>query len=586
MPALKQAPALLDVAIDLAGFRINIHVLMTLAAFALTASGAMGEGVLLLLLFAASHTAEERLTMRARRDLDAMNDLIPDTALVVPLDGVIVEGEAYLSVEHLTGEAAPALKVPGDEIAGGSITNDGALVIRVVLCVAAAILVLGPLLLGIPLRALGFMVAAAPCALSVTPLAYVVAVSACARAGVLVQSGDTLDALTTCRTIAFDKTGTLTTGRLVCSGIGKDLPPVALEGFKAVPGKGVLAELSVAGSPTFTARMGSLAFVKIGMTDEEAARLDAIDLRDEESGCGVMAALVMDHEVAIFRFKDALRSGAADALQTLRQLEPEGFEMLMLTGDRLTSAQQVAAQLDLPPERVYAGMAPEEKLAKVRELSTKHGEEAGVLMVGEGVNDAPALAAARVGAVVAERSSAISEAVADVILLQGGVESLPFLYAKARQTVRVVKQGIVLAMLTLLGSAIPAGLGIIPLWFTVLLHEGGTLLVCINALRILRNVPLPKANTDNFNDSARQHEEKATDLYPGEQRCRPSHPTHVDDMAQLLEATAKETADMAALDATAEYYATIYEEERRLLYQRGFPLETPYGSVGSEGKVN
>ncbi|KAK3274749.1 cadmium/zinc-transporting ATPase, partial [Cymbomonas tetramitiformis] len=362
---LVGAPALLDVAIDLAGFRINIHVLMTLAAFALTASGAMGEGVLLLLLFAASHTAEERLTMRARRDLDAMNDLIPDTALVVknagidgatedvearpvsevrvdmlvlvragemvPLDGVIVEGEAYLSVEHLTGEAAPALKVPGDEIAGGSITNDGALVIRVtqtaqdstparlqqltsavhsqqrgrpqlqrwldrfndlatpqlvphtngaavagsasataspsgllpgdaeaheptngaagatlmvqrwldrfndrysqvVLCVAAAILVLGPLLLGIPLvttaqqtgafqRALGFMVAAAPCALSVTPLAYVVAVSACARAGVLVQSGDTLDALTTCRTIAFDKTGTLTTGRLVCSGI-------------------------------------------------------------------------------------------------------------------------------------------------------------------------------------------------------------------------------------------------------------------------------------------------------------------------------------------------------------------------------
>ncbi|KAK3269094.1 putative cadmium/zinc-transporting ATPase hma1, chloroplastic, partial [Cymbomonas tetramitiformis] len=182
--------------------------------------------------------------------------------------------------------------------------------------------------------------------------------------------------------------------------------------------------------------------------------------------------------------------------------------------------------------------------------------------------------AARVGAVVAERSSAISEAVADVILLQGGVESLPFLYAKARQTVRVVKQGIVLAMLTLLGSAIPAGLGIIPLWFTVLLHEGQS------------RAATDQANTDNFNDSARQHEEKATDLYPGEQRCRPSHPTHVDDMAQLLEATAKETADMAALDATAEYYATIYEEERRLLYQRGFPLETPYGSVGSEGKVN
>ena len=293
---------LVDVSYELVALRLNIHVLTTLAVFGTVALGCAMEGALLLVLFATAHLVEERLTHHAAGDLRALWARVPDQATVVdsaaggdpdlasarltpcalvtpgmlllvkagtqvPLDGVVVQGSALLSLEHLTGEAAPVVARIGDEVPAGATNADGVLVVRAtrraadstpariarltaaaqqrrptvqrlldklsdqyslgVLLATCAVAVLGPRVLGIPLtgsggalyRAFAFLSAAAPCALLMAPLAYVAAIGAAAQRGALVRGGLTLDALAECGAVALDKTGTLTTGILALTAI-------------------------------------------------------------------------------------------------------------------------------------------------------------------------------------------------------------------------------------------------------------------------------------------------------------------------------------------------------------------------------
>ncbi|CAD6335687.1 unnamed protein product [Miscanthus lutarioriparius] len=421
---------------------------------------------------------------------------------------------------------------------------------RVVVALSLGVALLGPLLFKWPFfgnsvcrgsiyRGLGLMVAASPCALAVAPLAYATAISSLASKGILLKGGHVLDALSSCQSIAFDKTGTLTTGKLMCKAIepihghlgvknghsnpscctpncesealavaaamekgtthpigravldhsvGKELPVVAVESFECLPGRGVAATLSGVKvreneNELSEASIGSVDYISsLYRSNGESEQIRAAVKSSAYGPEFVQAALSVDKKVTLFHFEDEPRSGVCEVISTLR--EKAKLRIMMLTGDHESSAHRVAKCVCI--EEVHFSLKPEDKLNKVKAVSREGG--GGLIMVGDGINDAPALAAATVGMVLAQRASATAVAVADVLLLQDNICGVPFCIAKARQTTSLVKQSVALALTCIVFAALPSVLGFLPLWLTVLLHEGGTLLVCLNSIRAL-NAP-------------------------------------------------------------------------------------------------
>ncbi len=447
---------------------------------------------------------------------------------IVPLDGKIVQGSSSIDLVHLTGESIPVFKTVGDPIAAGSRNLEAALTIevnrtsadstlaRIIQLIvqaqeakprlqrwldrfgkhyATTIIVLTFLFVfGLPFlfsmnfetslyRSLAFLIAASPCALIIaTPTAYLSAISACARKGILLKGGITLDALADCSIVAFDKTGTLTTGELQCIASDcpdevlsiayglernvvhpiataicklaqqKGIPPAEIDSFKAIPGFGL--------EGIYQGKR-----VAIGLPE-----YIGIQVQKEE----VLAALLVNGNTYLFRFADQVRK---EISQLIKQLP---LRPIMLTGDHLQNAKKVAHHLGI--EEVYANLRPEDKLDKVAELS----EQEGLAMVGDGINDAPALARATVGISMGRIGSATAVDASDVVLLNDDLHLLSWLFKKSKKTARIVKQNLALALSVIFFATTPALLGLVPLWIAVILHEGGTVLVGLNSLRLLR----------------------------------------------------------------------------------------------------
>ncbi|GAY50260.1 hypothetical protein CUMW_125270 [Citrus unshiu] len=598
--------ASLDALTDIAGGKVNIHVLMAFAAFASIFMGNSLEGGLLLAMFNLAHIAEEFFTSRAMVDVKELKENYPDSVLVlnvdddnlpdvsdlayrsvpvhdvevgsyilvgageaVPVDCEVYQGTATITIEHLTGEVKPLEAKVGDRIPGGARNLDGRMILKatktwkestlnrivqlteeaqlnkpklerwldefgeqyskVVVVLSLAIALIGPFLFkwsfigtsvcrGSVYRALGLMVAASPCALAVAPLAYATAISSCARKGILLKGGQVLDALASCHTIAFDKTGTLTTGGLmfkaiepiyghwirskkthdisccipncekealavaaamekgtthpigravVDHSIGKDLPSVSIDRFEYFPGRGLTAtvngiESGTEGGKELKASLGSVDFITSLCKSEDESRK-------------------IKEAVTLIHLEDRPRPGVSDVIAELK--DHARLRVMMLTGDHESSAQRVANAVGI--NEVYCSLKPEDKLNHVKRTSRDMG--GGLIMVGEGINDAPALAAATVGIVLAQRASATAIAVADVLLLRNNISGVPFCVAKSRQTTSLVKQNVALALSCIILASLPSVLGFLPLWLTVLLHEGGTLVVCLNSVRALND---------------------------------------------------------------------------------------------------
>jgi Zn2+/Cd2+-exporting ATPase len=471
----------------------------------------------------------------------------------------VIEVISSVNLVHLTGENFPVTKGIGDTVPAGGRNLEGALTVvvtkssadstlsRIITLVTQAqeakprlqrwfdqasrgyaitIIALSlffalilPFFLSIPFlgmegsvyRAVAFLIAASPCALIIAiPIAYLSAVSACAKNGILLKGGITLDALAKCHVVAFDKTGTLTTGELTCLSIeplidddnkmkeralsvaysmerntvhpiasaimkyaeDRGIETTSLLNFTSVPGYGLKAILPTGNHEVY---FGRPSYIASQLTPELQEKLLRRTNEIEDQG-ELLSVLLLGSHPFIFRFRDTPRGHISDMLQAIKK---RGMQLMMLTGDHYSSAKRIADELQI--DEFHANLNPEEKLNYVSNLA----ESKGLAMIGDGVNDAPALARATVGICMGKVGSTAAIDAADVILLHDNIELLDWLIRKSKQTQSVVKQNLCLAISAMVIASLPALSGIVPLWLAVVMHEGGTVLVGLNALRLL-----------------------------------------------------------------------------------------------------
>jgi len=546
------------------------------AALSMSAALLVGEtlaAAIVALMYAGGQYLERFAEGRARRDMSALLERVPRLAVrhrdgaledipideiapgdlllvrrgdIVPVDGTVAAGTAFLDQSALTGESIPVQLGAGSEAMSGS-TNAGesfdliatrrasestyAAIVNLVeqaqrsrapmariadryslvfLAVTVTLACAAWFGSGDPVRAVAVLVVATPCPLILAvPIAWVSGMSRAARSGILIKSGAALETLGRIRSLVIDKTGTLTVGKPEVSQI---LPAGSLEPSALLRLAASLDQASphvVATAIVADARRRGLALavpvdvsetpgegvagtvdghrVAIGGRSFVSAAIGKLIARRAGLPAGsliVHAAIDGDH-AGIVVLTDRLRDGTADLLSRLRDL---GVERIVLaTGDRADVAKTVAAGLAI--DGVRAELTPDQKVLVVLS-ERKNGP---VLMVGDGVNDAPALAAADVGLAMGARGAAASAQAADVVLL---VDDLARLYPAVwiAQRARSIALQSVIAGIGLSGLAmIVAALGYLPPVQGAILQEAIDVAVIVNALRVLGGAPPPAA---------------------------------------------------------------------------------------------
>jgi Cd2+/Zn2+-exporting ATPase len=555
-------------------FRFDVDVLMFAAAFGAAALGRFEEGALLLVLFALGGAGEELAIDRARKAIDALAKLAPDTATVrdpdgrerlvqvealevgqrvvvrpfdrVPADGVVESGESAIDQSPITGESVPVEKSAGARVFAGTINGEGLLLIGVsrlagettlakivrlvqeaqttksptqvftdkvekwyvpaVLAGTAALIFIPPIALAAAwgswfYRAMTFLTAASPCALAIgTPAAVLSGIARAAQIGVLVKGGVHLENLARVRAVAFDKTGTLTAGRprvtrilaldpafdeeqvlalaaavdahsahpaataIVDEARSRGIAPVEVEIVTTLAGRGASARLE--GHDLYVGKLSAELIAD--------ARVAAL------AGDGQMLAQVRrdDRAIGIIALADAPRANAAATIASLHRLGVA--PCVMLTGDRSAVAGPIARQLGI--DVVRAELMPEDKLRLIGQMQEEYGAMA---MVGDGVNDAPALATAAVGIAMGGAGTDVAIETADVALMADDLGKLPDAIALARLSRRIIHQNLIIALGVISVLAPLAALGYTYLGIAVLFHEGSTVVVVLNAMRLL-----------------------------------------------------------------------------------------------------
>jgi Cd2+/Zn2+-exporting ATPase len=465
----------------------------------------------------------------------------------VPLDGIVREGTSSLDQSPLTGESLPVTKEPGAEVFAGTINGPGALVVETtkeagdttvahmvrlvelagekrsnaeqwverfariytpaVMAAALLVFVLGGA--GGPAfyRALVLLVIACPCALVIsTPVSIVAGLTAAARHGVLVKDGRHLETPARIRVFALDKTGTLTRGKprvvevvpydghdrsevlsraaavearsehpiahaIVAAARGLAVP--AAERVTAHHGKG--AEGVVEGRRFW---VGSHRFLDEVRGEEH----DAVCARMEElAGPGRSVLFVGNdrHVCGLLAVSDELRPDAREQIAELRRAGVA--RVVMLTGDNRPTAEAIAREVLI--DEVRAELLPDQKVAVIEELVAKHGS---VAMVGDGINDAPAMARADLGIAMAGTGTDIAIEAADVVLMTDDLSRLPWLLRHSRRVLSVIRQNVVAALLFKAAVFVLALFGVATLWMAIAADMGVSLAVVFNALRLLR----------------------------------------------------------------------------------------------------
>jgi Cd2+/Zn2+-exporting ATPase len=527
----------------------------------------------------------------------------------IPVDGTVTDGSSSIDESAITGESIPRDCGIGDTVFAGTQNLNGRLEVRViklaadttlarivelvtearhhparaqrlidrigptysltVICLAILTAAASATLFGLEgkeaiRRGIALLIVASPCALIIaTPVAYLSAIAAAARRGVLVKGGAYLEVVARARVVAFDKTGTLTTGRVRLTDIEIDdriderealrlagaieassahplaaavnealkerrLTAYAVTDYKSVPGEGEsglvegrsvwigrpelvahhtregTACVGPTGKPACGWQTSSLAqsvrqtgksvpHTTVGagrasplsratqstIGNRESTMIDVVE-RTEQLRCEgkTVSAIVVDGTVGLLAFRDTIRGDSADCVQQLRRQGIRRIEML--TGDHEIIARQVASQLAL--DGYLAELAPEDKLTAIRKLQSEYGA---LVLVGDGINDAPALAHADAGIAMGSMGADVALEAADMVLMKDRIERVAWIHRHALRTAGIVRQNLTLAIAVIAVLSVAAALGRIPLPMAVIGHEGSTVLVALNALRLL-----------------------------------------------------------------------------------------------------
>jgi len=465
------------------------------------------------------------------------------------LDAEVAEGETTVDETPVTGESTPVEKGPGDSVYSGSLNGGGGVLVCVlreasdstlqriarlveeaqatkapaeqfvdrfsrlytpIVVAAAIVLAVVPPLLGGEFgiwfyRALALLIIACPCALVIsTPVTVVSGIGAASRRGILVKGGAALEAAGRLKALAFDKTGTLTEGRPVVSRVvalgGRDETGVlalaaALERRSEHPlAHAILSAVGGAGLPQVSdfrsvAGRGAEGVVNgdrylIGsprLFAERQIALDGATRALEAVGAAGETPVVLGNEeaiLAVFGIADAVRP---DARATLESLRGAGVgKLVMLTGDAEAPAKRIADELGVG---YRSGLLPEQKVEAVRELVSEHGDAG---MVGDGVNDAPALAASSVGFAMGAAGTDVALETADVALMQDDLPKLAEAVRLSRAAERIIKQNVAVSILIKGLFLLLAPFGLVALWLAVLADMGTSIAVTLNGLRLFR----------------------------------------------------------------------------------------------------
>lgn len=458
----------------------------------------------------------------------------------IPLDGVITAGQTSVNQAVITGEALPVDKAAGDEVSGGTVNQFGAFEMRVtkaesdstiqrmikmveaadagkakivgladrwatwIVVIALSAALLTGLITGEIIRAVTILVVFCPCALVLaTPTAVMAAIGNVAKHGFWVREGDALERLATVTRLTFDKTGTLTygtpvvksvvslsdkseeelfllaasvekmsehpLGKAIVKSFGKEVK--AAEGFKMIPGEGVSAFVDgkeiKAGGLGFAAKNG-----------EEKKTAEAAAERYINEGCTVTYISCDGALVGLIALSDKVREESEGMVAAVKKI---GITPVLLTGDNENAARSLAASVGIG--EVRSSCLPEDKLNYIADAE-KNGDA--VCMIGDGINDAPALRRARVGIAMGGVGSDIATDAADIVLADDEVKKLPHLIKVSGRMMVTIKCNITFSMLLNFAAIILAATGKLNPVLGALVHNAGSVLVIINSALLLK----------------------------------------------------------------------------------------------------
>lgn len=531
------------------------------------------EAVMVMILYQIGEYFQHRAVEKSRRSVTELMDIRPDYANVeeksglvkkspeevkigdvivvaagekIPLDGVVIEGEASMDTSTLTGESVPRKIAAGDEAVSGCINTNGLIKIQVTkefgsstvarilelvenagskktkaenfitrfaryytpaVVVAAVVLAfLPPLLTGGGFsiwieRALTFLVISCPCALVISvPLGFFAGIGGASRCGILVKGSCYLEALANPDTVVFDKTGTLTKGVFSVTSVN--------------PVDGVTEDELL----RYTAMSENYSSHPIAQSLKRAfgKGINTESIRDVEelAGFGVRASVEGDEILAgnsklmdkySVVFEKAEESGTVvytaknrkylgyivisdvikeDSPAAIKALKKLSVKTVMLTGDNPDTAEKTAEILGL--DEYHAHLMPEDKVEKLEELIAKKQQNRSVIFVGDGINDAPVLTRADVGIAMGGLGSDAAIEAADAVIMDDSPSKIALAVSAARKTMSIVKQNIVFALLIKALFLILGAVGLMSMWGAVFADVGVTLLAVINSLRALQ----------------------------------------------------------------------------------------------------